>query len=146
MPVPEESTSVRATGRCLCGAVRYSIRGPLRSTVTACHCTTCRRFTGGIWVGTCARREHIVIEHGNTLRWYQSSAEARRAFCGTCGSSLFWESDEEPCWSIAAGSLDEPTGLKLATHSWTAESADYWSFDPGIPRKPGPSGLGEPEP
>ncbi len=75
----------------------------------------------------CARREHVHIERGDT-----------------CGSSLFWEGDDEPLWSIAAGSLDEPTGLRLAVHSWTSESADYWSFDPGIPLKPGPSGLREP--
>ena len=134
----------RATGRCLCGGVRFTIRGPLRSAAVACHCTTCRRFTGGLWVGTCACREHVDIERGETLTWYRSSPDARRAFCSRCGSSLFWEGDDEPLWSIAAGSLDEPTGLSLAVHSWTAESADYWSFDPGIPRRPGPSGLREP--
>jgi len=138
------ATSPRATGRCLCGAVRYSIRGPLRPTAVCCHCTTCRRFTGGLWIGTTAHRDHVDLERNETLNWYQSSPEGRRAFCGRCGSSLFWEGDGEPLWSIAAGSLDEPTGLKLAVHSWTAESADYWSFDPGIPRKPGPSGLREP--
>lgn len=137
----ENPAEVRATGRCLCGAVRFSIRGPLRPTAVACHCTTCRKFTGGIWVGTCARKEYVVIERSDTLKWYRSSAEAKRGFCGNCGSSLFWEGDDEPLWSIAAGSLNEPTGLKLAVHSWTAESADYWSFDPGIPTKPGPSGL-----
>ncbi|MGH8134954.1 MAG: GFA family protein [Steroidobacteraceae bacterium] len=135
---------VRATGRCLCGAVRFSIRGPLRSSVVACHCTTCRKFTGGLWAGTCARKEHVIIERGDTLKWYRSSAEAQRGFCGNCGSSLFWEGDDEPLWSIAAGSLDEPTGLRLAVHSWTEESADYWSFDPAIPKVPGPSGLREP--
>jgi len=136
-----DAASARASGRCLCGSVKFSIRGPLRPTAVACHCTTCRRFTGGLWVGTSASRDHVDIERGETLTWYQSSPEGRRGFCGRCGSSLFWEGDGEPLWSIAAGSLDEPTGLKLAVHSWTAESADYWSFDPGIPRKPGPSGL-----
>ena len=86
----------------------------------------------------------MFIERGETLKWFRSSAEAQRAFCSSCGSSLFWEGDDEPLWSIAAGSLDAPTGLRLAVHSWTAESADYWSFDPGIPREPGPSGLREP--
>jgi hypothetical protein len=38
---------------------------------------TCRKFTGGIWVGTCARQEHIIIERGDTLKWYRSSAEAQ---------------------------------------------------------------------
>ena len=140
----ENQAQVRASGRCLCGAVRFTIRGPLRPTAVACHCTSCRRFTGGLWVGTCAHREHVHIERGDTLTWFRSSPDAKRAFCGRCGSSLFWEGDDEPLWSIAAGSLDEPTGLKLAVHSWTAESADYWSFDPGIPRKPGPSGLRRP--
>jgi hypothetical protein len=128
----ENQAEARATGRCLCGAVRFTVRGPLRSTAVACHCTSCRRFTGGLWVGTCARREHVQIECGDTLTWFRSSPDARRAFCGRCGSSLFWEGD------------DEPTGLKLAVHCWTAESADCGSFDPGIPRKPGPSGLREP--
>jgi len=140
----DNGAQARASGRCLCGAVRFTVRGPLRSTAVACHCKSCRRFTGGLWVGTCARREHVCVERGDTLMWYRSSPDARRAFCGRCGSSLFWEGDDEPLWSIAAGSLDEPTGLTLAVHSWTAESADYWSFDPGIPRKPGPSGLREP--
>ena len=42
-------------GGCLCGAVRYTIRGPIRPTAVACHCMNCRKFTGGLWVGTCAR-------------------------------------------------------------------------------------------
>lgn len=128
-------------GRCLCGAVRYRIRGPYRRSAVACHCSTCRRFSGGLWVGTAAHRDHVLVEDGETLTWYRSSTSAKRGFCGRCGSSLFWEGNDEPFWSIAAGSLEEPTGLALAVHSWTAESADWWSFDPGIPRKPGPSGL-----
>jgi hypothetical protein len=133
-----------ASGGCLCGSVRFTVRGPMRPTAVACHCTTCRKFTGGLWIGTCAHRDHVAIEHGDTLTWYQSSPEGKRAFCALCGSSLFWEGDGEPHWSIAAGALDEPTGLRLAVHSWISESADFWSFDPEIPRKPGPSGLREP--
>jgi hypothetical protein len=141
----ENTLPVRATGSCLCGAVKYSIRGPMRSSVVACHCRTCRRFTGGLWTGTAVRKEHLVVDEGSSLRWYRSSPHARRGFCGTCGSSLFWEGRDEPLLSIAAGSLNEPTGLELAVHSWTSQSADYWSFDPLIPKRPEWSGLGEPE-
>ena len=52
--------------------------------------------------------------------------------------------DRGPLMSIAAGALKPPTGLRLAVHSWTARRADYWSFDPKLPRKKGPSGLGPP--
>jgi len=137
--------SIRATGRCLCGSVHYSIHGPVRSTVVACHCRSCRRFTGGVWTGTTARKEHLVVEDDRCLKWYQTSSQARRGFCSNCGSSLFWAEPAEPILSIAAGSLDEPTGLKLAVHSWTSQAAVYWSFDPTIPRKSESSGLGGPE-
>jgi hypothetical protein len=33
------------TGGCLCGAVRYELRSPLRPVV-ACHCKMCRRASG----------------------------------------------------------------------------------------------------
>jgi len=39
---------------------------------------TCRKFTGGLWVGTCARKEHVIIDRGETLKWYRSSAKAQR--------------------------------------------------------------------
>ena len=137
--------SIRATGGCLCGAVRYSVRGPLRSTVVACHCEYCRRFTGGLWTGTTARKDDVVIEQGATLAWYavEPEGDRGRGFCSQCGSSLFGDGSE--LMAIAAGSLDAPTGLRLAVHSWTSESADYWSFDPAIPRKLESSGLLGPE-
>jgi hypothetical protein len=28
--------------------------------------------------------------HGDTLRWFRSSEQAERGFCGVCGSNLFW--------------------------------------------------------
>ena len=39
------------TGGCLCGAVRYQVRGPLRSVVM-CHCSQCRRQTGHVMAAT----------------------------------------------------------------------------------------------
>jgi hypothetical protein len=50
-----------------------------------------------------------------------------------CGSTLFWRSDGNPDWtSIAAGTLDQPTGLRTQAAWWTAEAADYHELDQSI--------------
>jgi hypothetical protein len=116
----------------------------VRRAVVACHCTTCRRFTGGLWTGTSVWRKDVVIERGDSLRWFRSSAAGERGFCATCGSSLFGRGDDEPLMSLAVGYLDAPTNLELAVHSWVSESADYWRFDPTLPRRREWSGLSEP--
>src|SRR6516165_2385674 len=107
--------SVRARGGCACGAVRYEIRGPLRPVVY-CHCGLCRRTSGHFVAATACAREHLVIVASEGLRWYASSASARRGFCTCCGSKLFWDPVGEPRVSIMAGTLDLPTGLTAAGH------------------------------
>ena len=54
-------------------------------------------------------------------------------FCGTCGSTLFWRAEELPDWiSIAAGTLDPPTGLTTESAWWTREASDYHRLDPAL--------------
>jgi len=43
----DRAEAVRATGGCLCGAVRYEVLGPLRDVVL-CHCSHCRRTHGHV--------------------------------------------------------------------------------------------------
>jgi hypothetical protein len=126
----------RATGGCLCGGVRYQVRGPLRPIV-ACHCTQCRRMTGHFLAATAARSPDLVIEPSDALRWFRASPSAARGFCATCGSTLFWRADGRDYVSIAAGSIDGPTGLKVVQHIHTADKGDYYSLDDAIPRSPG---------
>ena len=62
------------------------------------------------------------------LRWFQSSAEARRGFCGNCGASLFWELQGEGRISIAAGALEGETGLHIAQHWHREDKGDYYAI------------------
>lgn len=123
-------------GGCLCGAVRYAVRGPLRDVI-ACHCTQCRRSTGHYFAATAARRENFVLTEQRGLRWYQSSPAARRGFCAECGSNLFWDGKDYAHISITAGSLDGPTGLRLAKHIFVADKGDYYAIADGAPQADG---------
>lgn len=132
----EPTGAVRATGQCLCGGVRYQIRGPMRPVI-ACHCDECRRWCGAFFNATAARRPDVVIEEDGALAWYRSSDHARRGFCRRCGASLFYDPLERPYLAIAAGSLDRPTGLKLAVHIFTEEKGDYYELAGDVPHIPG---------
>ena len=125
--------AARARGGCLCGAVRYEVSGPLRP-VLACHCSQCRRQTGHFMAATAAARKHFAVTRRAGLKWYVSSAKARRGFCGRCGSTLFWDGRSQDYIAIAAGTLDGKTGLKLARHIFTADKGDYYTIADGRPQ------------
>ena len=134
-----------ATGGCLCGAVTYEVRGPLRD-VLVCHCEECRRWHGHVSATTAAQREDLVVLEEQALRWIQSprsDAGARRGFCAECGSSLFWDAPGRETISIAAGTLDGQTGLRVSSHWYVSQAADYYELpDDGLPHHQG-SGEGE---
>lgn len=119
-------------GGCLCGAVRYIVAGPLRPVVE-CHCRQCRRIHGHVAAYTAAAREAITLIEESGLRWYTSSPGFRRGFCGVCGASVFWERLDGRRRSIAAGTLDKPTGLQMIGRIFTADAGDYYDIDDSLP-------------
>ena len=128
--------SERQLGGCLCGAIRYEISGPLRSVLN-CHCGMCRRFHGHFGAYTSVSRANLRFCGSSEPHWYQSSDSARRGFCSICGASLFWQRKDSGEISIAAGSLDKPTGLNTAGHIFTAHKGDYYDIEDQAPRWPG---------
>jgi hypothetical protein len=132
----KNARKVYATGGCLCAAVTYEVRGPLRPIV-ACHCRQCRRLSGHFVAATAVKREAFVLTRTQGLRWYHSSDFAQRGFCGICGSNLFWDAQAYPHISIMAGTLDGPTHLSLVKHIFVAEKGDYYDLNDGLPQSTG---------
>ena len=120
-------------GGCLCRGVRWRVESdPV--PVVACHCEDCRRTTGNHVACATFPREAVTIEE-TTLRWYASSPEGRRGFCGTCGGNLFWTATDWDRLEIWMGTADMPTGLRLSAHEFTASAADWDAIPPdGLPR------------
>lgn len=121
------------TGSCLCGAVRYTVTGPLRPVI-ACHCTQCRKSSGHHVAATSAHRESIAVK--GEVTWFQSSETARRGFCGICGSNLFWDGVGENL-SIHAGTIDGATGLTIAGHIYCADKGDYYEIPEDVSQAAG---------
>jgi hypothetical protein len=121
---------MKHTGSCLCGEITYVVTGPLRPVV-ACHCVQCRKSSGHHVAATSCARADIEIK--GDVTWYQSSDTARRGFCGTCGSNLFWDGAGVNL-SIFAGTLDGPTGIRLAGHIFCADKGDYYELEDDLPK------------
>lgn len=122
------------TGSCLCGGVTYTLTGPLRDSV-ACHCLQCRKTSGHHVSATQVRPDQLTISKDDTLRWYQSSPQAQRGFCATCGSSLFWRhADDNGATSIMSGTLDGATGISTEKHIFVADKGDYYEIADNLPQ------------
>ena len=137
--VVDSTSEPRATGRCLCGAVTYEVRGLLRDVVL-CHCVECRRWSGtGAGAFASAYDDDLEVR-GDALTWIESpdsNRHARRGFCSACGTSLFWKAPELERTGIAAGTLDEPTGLAVSAHIYAHQVADWDAIaDDALPRDP----------
>lgn len=125
--VPEKTEMLRA-GSCLCGGIRFTVKGEMRDVV-ACHCGQCRKQTGSYYMATNAPDEAIeVSDPDKLLRWYLSSDKAKRGFCSACGSALFWKHCDDDFTSILAGSIDGPTGMKVTKHIFTEDKGDFYEL------------------
>jgi hypothetical protein len=109
--------------------VACDLRGP-----DACHCTSCRKHSGHVFASTDVPRSAVTIHGGDNLTWYQSSEKARRGFCSTCGSSLFWDPLLRDWIGIAMGAFDGPTQSRLHVHIFVGDKGDYYDIADGVPQ------------
>ncbi len=146
---PTEQTT-RRSGGCLCGGLRYEIRGPVRDVID-CHCPRCRKWSGHHVAASSARIDDIELVGGATLTWFHpvDDPDVAYGFCATCGSSAFWTHAGLETWSVCAGLLDDDSGLITSAQWWTSTAGSYVHLDPDVPAfstQPGPSDAAAPPP
>src|SRR5690606_22005823 len=98
-----------ATGRCLCGAVTFSVES-FEKEHHVCHCGMCRRWAGGPVFATVASGG--VFGGEEHLGRYASADWAERGFCKRCGSSLFYRLKPKDVYVISVGAFDDATPFK----------------------------------
>ena len=101
-----------ATGRCLCGAVRFAVES-VDPGFHACHCGMCRRWAGGpVFV---ASAEGLTLDGSEHITTFASSDWAERAFCRVCGSSLYYRLKPANQYLLSVGSFDDASRFTLAS-------------------------------
>jgi hypothetical protein len=124
---------MKASGHCLCGAIRFEVRGP-GANLSHCHCTSCRLAVGATPVAWTTFPRATLTLLGAEPAWYQSSSHARRGFCATCGSSLFFENSRFPDeLDVVTACLDQVEAFAPTMHIWVASKVAWARTDDGLP-------------
>ena len=115
-------TDIR-TGRCLCGGITF--RADLPSPeFQLCHCGQCQRWTGGGPL-TAIRVKDLDLAGEDNIEAYRASEWGERAFCRTCGTTLYWKMQGKPIAFVAVGLLDDQTGLRVSEEIFCDQRPDW---------------------
>ena len=115
-------------GGCLCGAVRYTIKGePLATAV--CHCTHCQKQSGAMFSTNLVVPESQYEQTGET-RVYRDQGDSGeavlRCFCGACGSPILSKAATIPGMVLVkAGTLDDISGLTPSIEVYVDHAATW---------------------
>jgi hypothetical protein len=130
------------TGACLCGGARFEVtRRP--TPIQYCHCTRCRRATGGPFMAALAARtesfrwlagEELISTYAAPI--LEAPPAYRRAFCSRCGSPMPLVDREQPFVVIPAGCLDGDPGTRPFRHIFVARKAPWYEIADDLPQLP----------
>ncbi len=114
-------------GGCLCGAARYRLTARPRA-VNACHCTDCKKSSGGAFgLFLHATDDIFVHECGDLAHWRKTAESGREvdiARCAACGTRLWHQPVSAPQFRfIAAGTLDDASWAVPTSHIWAKTRA-----------------------
>jgi hypothetical protein len=121
-------------GGCQCGAIRYEVKGTPQH-VALCYCDDCRKSCGAPMVSFAAfLKDEFTLLQGDP-KVYNSSGETLRSFCGTCGTSLFYQNETflPGIVDIQSATLDDPAVLPPTGHIQTVERIGWMATTHSLP-------------
>ena len=123
-------------GSCLCGTVRYEIRGELGPGYF-CHCGRCRKASGSAFGANAmiASSDFSVTSGHASFKCFQAATGLKRYFCGECGSPIMSVRDTQPeVMRIRLGTLDTPVTKPSVAHIFSASKAAWDVIHDDLPQ------------
>jgi len=123
-------------GSCLCGAIRFRVRGEL-GALRICYCQQCRKAQGGPFAAVIPveRAAFEWVAGEDQLQAYESSPGKLRHFCRHCGSPVYSSRASLPqVLRLRAGLLDGPLPLSPASHAYVGAKCNWWPISDDAPQ------------
>lgn len=89
--------------------------------------------------------EDFTVTGEDSITTYQSSDWAERAFCTTCGSSLWYKFLPTGNRTFLAGLFDLPAEMTIKQQIFVDEKPDWYDLAQESPMKTGPEIIAEAE-
>lgn len=109
-----------------------------------CHCSICRRIHGAgfvTWFAVPRAQLRITAGESDLVR-FQSSDHGTRSFCGSCGSTLFFESTlHAERIDIVLANMDGPIDREPQLHAYFDCRAEWVTVEDSLPRLGGETGV-----
>lgn len=124
------------SGSCLCGGIKYEIRGALFDALN-CHCSMCRKAQGAAFRSRARVRaaDFRMVAGEHLLTFYQSSPGNNRGFCRVCGSPVLSKFDsDKSIFSLPLGALDGDPGIRPQCHVHVASKAPWFTITDDLPQ------------
>jgi hypothetical protein len=124
-------------GGCLCGAIRYRVRGRPDMSL-ACHCRYCQKRLGTAFatIGYFPAESVLALTGARTLHEHRSDESGRTlrmGFCPRCGTTVTTELEFRPrLLGIALGTLDDPDRVPIRMHIWLRSKRPWADAPPGV--------------
>ena len=123
------------SGGCLCGDIRYRVKGPSLFE-TQCCCRDCQSATGTghtTIVGVARSQLEIAGEPKVYTNEGESGGWVSRHFCGNCGGRLYTSGSlPGEVVMIQAGSLDDPNVVTPQNVIYGRDALSWDRFDPAL--------------
>ena len=131
--MPNEETRV-LSGKCECGAVRYSVADAFRYAAN-CHCSNCRAGTGSAFKPFAGiEREKLEITEGGDTLMVWGEEDLNHTRCGICGSLLFSVVRDGAYVHVALGSLVDAPSIRPTHHIFVGSKAPWFEITDDLPQ------------
>ena len=134
MTNPEEARGRVLAGKCLCGAVHYTVADEFAYAAN-CHCSNCRRTTGSAFKPFAGiERGKLRLTQGQDDLLIQGDDKGNDTHCRRCGSLLYSVVRDGAFVHVAMGTLVDAPGIRPTQHIFVGSKAPWFTITDDLPQ------------
>lgn len=130
----QAGTEAKHAGKCLCGAVHYSVTDAFLYAAN-CHCSNCRRATGSAFKPFAGIERHeLRVTQGEDELMTFGEEDAGDKHCRRCGSLLYSVVQQGARVHVTLGTLVDTPSIRPAAHIFVGSKAGWFDITDDLPQ------------